>query len=133
MGFNVSEDEAWIRRYENIWSKIQELLNQTSGEQLCKLGGTPLNNDKYINPKLIFWNNENRTRFREGKYTRYIEEISACHATGVLKIGSVYRQGSNYHLQVFLKECKYSQRDTSFESQISDDDDSDDSGYDTFH
>ena len=36
MGFNVSEDEAWIRRYENIWSKIQELLNQTSGEQLCK-------------------------------------------------------------------------------------------------
>ena len=94
------------------------------------MGGTPLNNDKYLNPKLIFWNNENRTRFREGKYTRYIEEICACQATGVLKIGSMYRQGLNYHLQVFLKECKYRKRDASFESQISDDDDS---GYDMVH
>ena len=125
MGFNVSEDEAWIKRYDGIWRKVEELLS-------CKLGGAPLNNEKYINPKLIFWNGENRTRFREGKYTRYIEEIPACRATGVLKISSVYRQGSNYHLQVFLKECKYEKRDISFESLLSDDD-SDESGYDTVH
>ena len=61
-------------------------------------------------------------------------KISAlAHATGVLKISSVYRQGSNYHLQVFLKECKYRKRDISFESQLSDDDDSDESGYDTIY
>ena len=125
MGFNVSEDEAWIQQYDDIWRKVEELLS-------CKLGGTPLNNGKYINPKLIFWNGENRTRFREGKYIRYIDEIGACCATGVLKIGSVYRQGSNHHLQVFLKECKYRQKDVSFESQL-DDDESDDSGYDTVH
>ena len=124
MGFNVSEDGAWIQQYGGIWRKVEELLS-------CKLGGTPLSNEKYINPKLIFWNGENRTRFREGKYTRYIDEIPACYATGILKISSVYRQGSNYHLQVFLKECKYRKRDVSFESQLSDDDDSDDSGYDT--
>ena len=123
MGFNVSEDETWIQQYDSIWRKVEELLS-------CKLGGTPLNNDKYINPKLIFWNGENRTRFREGKYTRYIEEIPACHATGILKVGSVYRQGSNYHLQVFLKECKYRKRDVSFESLLSDNE-TDDSGYDT--
>ena len=126
MGFNVSEDETWIQRYDGIWRKVEELLS-------CELGGAPLNNGKYVNPKLIFWNGENRTRFREGKYTRYIEEIGACCATGVLKIGSVYRQGSNHHLQVFLKECKYTKRDASFESQLSDDDDSNDSGYDTVH
>ena len=40
--------------------------------------------------------------------------------TGVLKISSVYRQGSNYHLQVFLKECKYRKRDVGFQSQLSD-------------
>ena len=86
-----------------------------------------------MNPKLIFLGyGENRTRFREGKYTRYIEDIGACHATGILKIGSVYRQESNYHLQVFLKECKYRKRDVSFESQLSDDE-SDDSGCDTVH
>ena len=53
--------------------------------------------------------------------------LVACYASGVLKVGSVYRKGSNYHLQVFLKECKYTKRDTSFESQLSDDDE----GYDT--
>ena len=68
-----------------------------------------------------------------GNYTRYIEEIGACHATGILKIGSVYRHGGKHHLQVFLKECKYRKRDVSFESQLSDDDDSDDSGCDTVH
>ena len=133
MGFNVSEDEAWVKQYEAIWWRVCEILHAPGcgGFEIGgSLAGEPLNNGKYINPKLIFWNGENRTRFREGKYTRYIEEIPACRATGVLKISSVYRQGSNYHLQMFLKECKYKKRDVSFESQLSDDD-SDDSGYDT--
>ena len=123
MGFNVSKDEAWVRQYEAIWNKVEELLRQ-------KLEGTPLNNGKYINPKLITWDGEIRTRFK-GKPWEKPENIGASHATGVLKIGSVYRQGSNYHLQVFLKECKYTKRDISFESQLSDDDE--DSGYDTIY
>ena len=49
------------------------------------------------------------------------EDIGSCYATGVLKIGSVYRQGSIYHLQVFLKECKYRERDVIFQSLLSDD------------
>ena len=56
MGFNVSEDPAWVKQYEAIWDRIEELLKQ-------KLSGTPLNNEKYINPKLITWNNNIRTRF----------------------------------------------------------------------
>ena len=71
-----------------------------------KLEGEPVNNSKYINPKLITWDGE------------------------ILKIGSVYRQESNYHLQVFLKECKYAKRDTSFKSQFSDDEE-DSRCYDT--
>ena len=132
LGFNVGEDEAWVEQYEAIWWRVCEILHAPGcGFEIGgSLTGEPLSNEKYINPKLIFWNGENRTRFREGKYTRYIEEIPACHATGVLKIGSVYRQGSNYHLQVFLKECKYKKRDTNFESLLSDDEDE---GYDTVH
>ena len=125
MGFNVGEDEAWVCQYEGIWSKVEELLS-------CKLEGAPLSNERYVNPKLIAWGIEIRTKFK-GNYLGFIEEIGACYATGILKISGVYRQGSNYHLQVFLKECKYRKRDVSFESQLSDDDDSDESGYDTVY
>ena len=122
MGFNVSKDEAWILQYEGIWNKVEELLRQ-------KLKGTPVNNGKYINPKLITWDGEIRTRFKGNSWGKP-ENIGSCYATGILKIGSVYRQGSNYYLQVFLKECKYMKRDTSFKSQLSDDEDS---GYDTIY
>ena len=120
MGFNVSEDEAWVKDYEAIWITIEECLLKK------RLEGKPLSNEKYINPKLITWDGEIKTRFR-GNYPGFIEDIGACYASGVLKVGSVYRKGLNYHLQVFLKECKYTKRDTSFESQHSDDDE----GYDT--
>ena len=30
-----------------------------------------------------------------------------CKAKAVLKIDSVYKQGKNYHSQVYVKECKY--------------------------
>ena len=104
MGFNVSEDEVWVHQYEAIWWRINEILHAPGcgGFEIGgSLTGEPLNNSKYINPKLIFWNGENRTRFREGKYARYIEEIPACRATGVLKISSVYRQGATIICRCF--------------------------------
>ena len=123
MGFNVIEDEVWIRQYEAISKKIEELLGQ-------KLEGELLNNGKYINPKLIIWDGEIRTRFKGNSWGKP-ENIGSCFATGILKIGSVYRKGSNYHLQVFLKECKFRKRDSTFESQLSYDEE--DSGYDTIY
>ena len=74
------------------------------------------------------WDGEIRTDFR-GTSPKP-EDIGSCCATGVLKIGGVYRQGSNYHLQVFLKECKYRKRDVDFKRLLSDDEDE---GYDTVH
>ena len=127
-GFNVTEEETWIKRYESIWKKVEEFSRQTSGQQSCKLEGAPLNNGKYVNPKLITWDGEIRTGFRGTSLDP--RDVGSCHATGVLKIGSVYRQGSNYHLQVFLKECKYRERGVIFESLLSDDEDK---GYDTVH
>ena len=121
MGFNVGGDEVWTQQYEAVLRKIEDLLGK-------KLEREPLNNGKYINPKLITWDGEIRTRFK-GNSWRKPECIGSCYATGVLKIGSVYCQGSNYHLQIFLKECKYTKRDTSFESLLSDDEE--DSGLDT--
>ena len=121
MGFKVSEDEAWVKDYEAIWITIEECLLKKS------LKGKPLSSG-YVNPKLITWDGEIRTGFRG--FSSEPEDIGSCYATGVLKIGSVYRQGSNYHLQVFLKECKYRERDDIFKSLLSDDEDE---GYDTVH
>ena len=123
MGFNVREDEAWMQQYSAIWKTIEELLGQ-------KLIGNPLC-DFWLNAKLITWDGQIRTGF-QGTCPNP-EDIGFCNATGILKIGSVYRQGSNCHLQVYLKECRYRERDVIFKSLLSSDDESDDSGYDTVH
>ena len=117
MSFNVEDDSTWINQYKMIWEKVEELLFQ-------KLSGTPLSNSKYINPKLITWNDQIRTRFN-GCFCVPFDKY--CEATGILKITSVYQQGSNYYLQLILKECKYREIDIDFQSQLSDDD----SEYDT--
>ena len=54
MGFNVSQDEAWVKQYVATWEKVEELLGQ-------KLEGVPLSNSQYINSKLITWDGEIRT------------------------------------------------------------------------
>ena len=120
MGFNVSSDEAWVKRYDEIWATVEELLAK-------KLTGKPLRNG-YMNAKLITWDGPIRTGFRGT--SREPEDIGFCEATGFLKLGSVYRQGWNYHLQVFLKECIYKEKDVIFKSLLSDDDDG---GYDTVY
>ena len=114
MVFNFGGDEAWVRRYEAVWKKVEELLGE-------RLTGEPLSSEKYVNPKLITWDSRIRTAFRGSSPEP--RDIGSCLATGVLKIGSLYRQGSGYHLQVFLKECKYRERDVIFKSLLSDDED----------
>ena len=46
-----------------------------------------------------------------------------CNATAVLKTDSVYKQGKNYPLQVYVEECKYTKAKP---TMLSDDDDDDD-------
>ena len=133
MGFNVSGDEVFTEQYKGIWWRVCEILH-APGCRGFELGGTltgePLSN-AYVNAKLITWDGQNRTGFRGTSQNP--EDIGFCNATGILKIASVYRQGSNCYLQVFLKECKYQERDVIFKSLLSSDDESDDSGYDTIH
>ena len=45
-----------------------------------------------------------------------------CNAT-VLKIDSVYKQGKNYHLQVYVEQCKYNDAENQQCRMLSDDDD----------
>ena len=45
------------------------------------------------------------------------------NATAVLKIDSVYKQGKNYHPQVYVEECKYTDAENQQRNMLSDDDD----------
>ena len=45
-----------------------------------------------------------------------------CNATAVLKIDSVYKQGKNYHPQVYVEECKYTDAESQQCNMFSDDD-----------
>ena len=117
MGFDVSEDSNWVRQYKAIWMRIEEVIV----ENLYK---SPLNRERFINPKLIEWEGVIKTRF-----SGQCAPIGvSCEATGILKLDSIYQHGKNHYLQVLLKECKYRKKDVEFKSQLSDDDA--DSGFD---
>ena len=49
-----------------------------------------------------------------------------CNATAVFKIDPVFKQGKNYHPQVYVEECKYTNAENQQYSMLSDDDDDDD-------
>ena len=49
-----------------------------------------------------------------------------CNATVLLKIDSVYKQGKNYHPQVYVEECKYTDAENQQCNMLRDDNDDDD-------
>ena len=70
------------------------------------------------------WQVKNVERTHEDKFS-----WSRCpydmywNATAVLKIDSVYKQSKNYHPQVYVEECKYTNAENQQCSMLSDDDD----------
>ena len=55
-----------------------------------------------------------------------------CNATAVIlstKIDSVYKQGKNYHPQVYVEEWRYTDAENQQCNMLSDDDDDDDDGF----
>ena len=48
-----------------------------------------------------------------------------CNATAVSKIDSVYKQGKNYHPQIYVRECKYNYAESQQFNMLSDSHDND--------
>ena len=48
-----------------------------------------------------------------------------CNATAVLNIDPVYKQGKNYHPQLYVEECKYTDAKNRQCNMLRDDDDDD--------
>ena len=112
MSFNVSEEKEWVSQYKKIWNEVESQLFE-------KLATEPIKG-KYIRGKLKTWKESIKTNFhgQDVPYDMY------CNATAaVLKIDSVYKQGKNYHLQVYVEECKYTDAEKQQCNMLSDDDD----------
>ena len=46
-----------------------------------------------------------------------------CNVTALLKIDSVYKQGKNFHPQIYVEECKYTDAENRQCNMLSYDDD----------
>ena len=111
MSFNVSEAKEWVSQYKKIWNEVESQLFE-------KLATGPIKG-RCIYGKLKTWKERIKTNFhgQDVPYDMY------CNATAVLKIDSVYKQGKNYHPQVYVEECKYTDAEKKQCNMLSDDDD----------
>ena len=112
MSFNVSETKEWVSQYKKIWNEVESQLFEKMATEPIKREGS------YVNGKLKTWKERIKTNFhgQDVPYDMY------CNATAVLKIDSVYKQGKNYHPQVYVEECKYTDAENQQYNMLSDDD-----------
>ena len=66
--------------------------------------------------KLTTWKERIKTNFH-GQDVPY---EMCCNTTAVLKIDSEYKQGKNYHLQVYIEACKYNDAENQHCNLLSD-------------
>ena len=112
MSFNVFWAKGWVSQYKKIWNEVESQLFE-------KLATEPIKGrEKHTHGKLRTWKERIKTDFhgQDVPYDMY------CNATAVLKIYSVYRQGKNYHPQVYVQECKYTDAENQQCNMLPDDD-----------
>ena len=110
------EEKEWVPQYKKIWSEVESQLFEKLATEAIK------GENRYVYGKLKTWKERIKTNFhgQDVPYDMY------CNATAVLKIDSVYKQGKNYHPQVYVEECKYTDAENQQCNMLSDDDDDDD-------
>ena len=113
MSFNVSEEKAWKAQYKKIWNEVESQLFEKMAIELIKREG------RYVHGKLKTWKEHIKTNFHGQDVPYNID----CNPTAVIKIDSVYKQGKNYHPQVYVEKCKYTDTENQQCSMLSDDDD----------
>ena len=96
MSFNVSEEKEWMSQYKKNWTRVESQLFE-------KMTAEPIKRDgRYVHGKLKSWKERIKTNF----YVQDVPYDMYCNARVVLKIDSVYKQGQNYHPQLYVEECK---------------------------
>ena len=74
--------------------------------------------ERYVHGKFKTGKERIKTNFHRQDLPQHVY----CNATAVLKIDSIYKQGKNYHPQVYVEECKYTDAENQQCNMLSDDD-----------
>ena len=112
MSFNVSEEKGWVSLYKKIWNEVESQLFEIMATEPIKREG------RYVHGKLKMWKERIKTNFHgQVPYDMH------CNATAVLMIDSVYKRGKNYHTQVYVEQCKYTDAENQQCNMLSDNDD----------
>ena len=118
VSFNVSGARECVSQYKKTWSEVELQLFK-------KLATEPIKGeDKDVHDKLKTW----KERIKTNLHGQHVPHDMYCNATAVLKIAFVYKQGKNYHSQVYVEEYKYTNGENQQCNMLSDDDDDDDDG-----
>ena len=97
MSLIASEVKEWVLQYQKIWNVVAwQLFEKLTTEPIKREG-------KYINGKLKTWKEGIKMNF----HGQDIQHEMYCNGTAVLKVDSVYKQGKNYHPQVYVEDCNY--------------------------
>ena len=115
MSFNVSEEKELVSQYKKIWNEFESQLFEKMATEPTKREG------RYNNVKL----KTRKERIKTNFYGQDIPYNMYCSAIAVLKIDCVYKQGKNYHPQLYIEERKYIDAEKQQCNMLSDDDDDD--------
>ena len=98
MYFLIEHDDS-LKKYNTIWDKISADIKK-------EFDSEPVYNKEFLETK-ITPRGEEVTDF----YDKEIPKIDPNHAClAVIGLDSALKTDENYYLQVFLKECKYTEK-----------------------
>ena len=107
MSFKIKDDEVYTK-YNNIWSKIQDLL---SG---IRLSSDIIYDDQYIKTKVKTLKTV-KTLFSDNIIT---EERVECDCISCISVDSVLKIEKKYSPQVYLEQCKYKVKERKIKNLI---------------
>ena len=127
----LTDDKEVYEKYDEIWNVVKSLLK-------LKFAASPIRDDKYILAKLKIFKKKNITTFNNNNNNNNnIVPMERNHYICIpaIDIDSVLKIDKKTYPQAYLEECKYKLKKrklTSFvDSEIIDDDNDDDNGYDS--
>ena len=124
----LTDDKEVYEKYDEIWNVVKSLLK-------LKFAASPIRDDKYILAKLKIFKKKNITTFNNSNNNIVPMERNHYICIPAIDIDSVLKIDKKTYPQAYLEECKYKLKKrklTSFvDSEIIDDDNDDDNGYDT--
>ena len=125
----LTDDKEVYEKYNEIWNVVKSLLK-------LKFAASPIRDDKYILAKLKIFKKKNITTFNNNNNNNIVPmERNHYICIPAIDIDSVLKIDKKTYPQAYLEECKYKLKKrklTSFvDSEIIDDDNDDDNGYDS--